>query len=202
MKIRSICNCLLLFGGLCLVWSGNPRQVLAGQNYPSHVKVLGQSSAAPPTAQPVDPAKEAEIRQLMYVVGVKDTVTRMMGAMEQNMRPMFVRSLPPGAYRERLVRLFFEKFHSKVNAEQIVDMVIPVYAQNLSDEDIKGLIQFYKTPLGRKWVSLQPKIQAGIAPAARAWGEQVGRQSMKEVLQEHPDLAEQLKAAAEAEHQH
>jgi hypothetical protein len=202
LKTRSICNCFLFLGGLCLVWSANPRQLCAGQNHPSHVTVFGQSSAAPPAAQQIDPAKEADIRQLMDVVGMKDTVTRMMSAIEQNMRPMFVRSLPPGQYRERLVRLFFEKLHANTDPERILDLVVPVYARNLSDDDIKGLIRFYKTPLGRRWVSVLPKVQAEMAPAARSWGEQVGRQSMKEVLEEHPELEEQMKAAAEAEHQH
>jgi hypothetical protein len=202
MKIRSICNCLLFFGGLCLVWSGNPRQLLAGQNYPSHVSVFGQSSAAPPSAQPIDPAKEADIRQLMELIGMKGIVTRMMGNLEQNMRPIFVRSLPPGEYRERLVELFFEKFHANSDPEHILNIVIPVYARNFSDNDIKGLIQFFQTPLGKKWVSLQPKLESEVTPAARAWGAEVGRESMKQVLEEHPELEQQMKAAIEAQHQH
>jgi uncharacterized protein len=202
MKIRSICTCLLFFGGLCLLLSGNPRRLCAGQNYPSHVSVFGQSSAAPPAARPIDPAKEADIRQLMDVTGVKDTVTQMMDRMEETLRPMFTRSLPPGAYRERLVQLFFEKLHEKNDPEHILNMVIPVYAQNLSDDDVKGLIQFYKTPLGQKWVGVRSKVEAEVAPAARSWGEQIGRESMKEVIEEHPELAEQLKEAIEAEHQH
>ena len=202
MRARSICNCLLFFGCLCLVWSWNPRQLCAGQNHPSHVSVFAQSSAAPPAARQIDPAKEADIRELMEVAGMKATVMRMISAMEQNMRPMFERSLPPGEYRERLVQLFFEKLHANSDPEHILNLVVPVYAQNLSDDDIKGLIQFYKTPLGQKWVSVQPKLESEIAPAARSWGEQVGRQSMKEVLEEHPELEEQMKAAGEAEHQH
>jgi uncharacterized protein len=202
MKIRSICNCLLFFGGLCLVWSGNPRQLLAGQNYPSHVTVFGQSSAAPPSAQPIDPAKEADIRQLMDAAGMRDMVTRMMATLEQSMRPMFVRSLPPGAYRERLVELFFEKFHANSDPEHILNLVVPVYAHNFSDDDIKGLIQFFQSPLGKNWVSLQPKLESEVAPAARSWGAEVGRDSMKQVLEEHPELEEQLKAAAAAAHQH
>ena len=202
MKTRSICNCLLFFGSLCLLWSGNPRQLGAVQNYPSHVTVFGQSAAAPPATQPVDPAKEADIRQLMDAAGMRDTVARMMSTMEQSMRPMFIRSLPPGTYRERLVQLFFEKFHAKTDPEYILKLILPVYARNFSDGDIKGLVQFFQTPLGKKWVSLQPKLESEVAPAARAWGEQVGRESMQEVLEEHPDLEEQLKAAAAAQHQH
>jgi len=202
MKIRSIGNSVLLFGGFCFLCSVGSRQLCAQQSHPSHVTVFGPSSSAPPAAQQIDPAKEADIRQLMDVAGMKDTVARMMSTMEQNMRPMFERSLPPGAYRERLVRLFFEKLHANSDPEHMLDLVVPVYARNLSDDDIKGLIRFYQTPLGRKWVSVQPEVQAEIAPAARSWGEQVGRQSMQEVLEEHPELEEQMKAATEAEHQH
>lgn len=202
MKIRSMGYLVLLFGGICIVCSLGSRRLCAQQSHPSHVTVFAQSSAAPPATQQISPAREADIRQLMEVAGMKETVARMMSTMEQNMKPMFERSLPPGQYRERLVQLFFEKLHAKSDPDHILNLVLPVYARNLSDDDIKGLIRFYKTPLGRKWVSVQPKVQAEIAPAARSWGEQVGRQSMQEVLEEHPELEEQMKAAVEAQHQH
>ena len=202
MKVCSFRYWLLLVSSLSLVWSVSTRQLCAGQDYPRHVTVFGPSSGDTSTAQKVDPATEADIRQLMDLAGTKATVTRMMDNMEQSMRPLLLRAFPPGEYRERLVQLFFDKFHTKVNAEAVVDITIPIYAQNLTDDEVKQLIQFYHTPLGQKWISVQPKMQEELQPRARAWGEQMGREALMEVLQEHPELAEQLKDAAVAARQH
>jgi hypothetical protein len=120
--------------------------------------------------------------------------------MEDSMRPLMLRALPPGEYRERLVQLFFEKVHTKMGAEHILDMAVPIYAQYFSDDEIKQLIELYKTPIAQKLVTLMPEMEARLVPAAQSWGREMGRQAMIEVLQEHPDLAEELKAAAQAAH--
>jgi uncharacterized protein len=202
MKVRSIGYWLLLVFSLCLLWSASARPLCAGQNYPRHVTVFGPPSGDSGAPQKVDPATEADIRQLMDLAGTKAAVTRTMNNMEQSMRPLLLRAFPPGVYRERLVQLFFEKFHAKTNAEAVMDLTIPVYAQYLTDDEVKQIIQFYQTPLGQKWISVQPKVQEDLQPKARAWGEQMGREALIEVLQEHPDLAEQLKDAAVAARQH
>ena len=87
-------------------------------------------------------------------------------------------ALPAGPYRERLVDLFIEKFRAKATPQQVMNLAVPIYAQYLSDADIKGLIQFYKTPLGQKWISVRPKLMAGVLPAAHSLGGEIGRQAM------------------------
>ena len=63
---------------------------------------------------------------------------------------------------------------------------------------MKGLIQFYQTPLGQKTISVLPELTGEMAEAGKQWGQQLGRQSMQEVLTEHPDLASALEAASKA----
>lgn len=202
MKIRGFTHSLLFLGTISLLCGGGCRQLWAGQTYQRHVTVFGNSSAASTSPQKVDPATEADIRELMDLAGTKATVTRVMNNMVDNMRPLFLRALPPGPYRKRLVQLFFEKIHTKMEPQHILDLAVPIYAKYFSDAEIKQVIQFYKTPLGQKWVRLLPKMQAQIMPEAQRWGQQTGRETMIEVLQEHPDLAQQLKAAEEAAHRH
>jgi hypothetical protein len=199
MKIR---NWILLFCSLSVLWSGSSRELRAGQTYQRQVTVFGQSSAPSAPTQAIDPAEEADIRELMDLMEAKATFTRMVDSMANNIRPLLLNALPPGPYRERLVQLFFEKFRAKVSPQYFLDLAVPVYAQYLSDAEIKGLIQFYKTPLGQKWISVQPKVAAGVSPTAHSWGVKLGSQTMQEVLQEHPDLAEELKEAERAAHAH
>lgn len=205
MNFRAMGNWLLLFCSPFIIWSLSARHLCAGQTYQRHVTVFGNSSAAPTAAaapEKIDAAEEADIRQLMDLVGTKATVARVMKLYENSMRPLMLKAFPPGLYRKQLVKLFLEKFDANANPQQVINLAVPAYARYLSDSDIKGLIQFYKTPLGQKWISVRPKVVAAMLPAANSLGRKIGHQSMLEVLHEHPDLARQLRAAERAAHHH
>jgi hypothetical protein len=143
----------------------------------------------------IDPAKEADIRKLLEVTGGAGLAKQIMDSMQGNMKPLLTRSLPPGEYRDQLVELFFEKFQSKADARQLTNQLIPIYDKYLSDGDIKGLIQFYQTPLGQRALGVLPKLSAEAQSAGSKWGQELGRQSMNEVLAEHPELAKALQDA-------
>lgn len=167
------------------------------QALPVVLAAFPQDSAAPPPSQ-IDPAKEADIRKLLEVSGAKDLALQTMGTMEKNIRPMLTASLPPGDYREQLIDLFFAKFHSKIQTQQIVDMAVPVYDKYFSDDEIKGLTQFYGTPLGHKTLQVLPKLMGELQAQGSQWGQRLGRESMEEVLSEHPELAKALEEAQRA----
>jgi len=143
----------------------------------------------------VDPTKEADIRRFMELAGVATMAVQIMDGMEKSMKPLMVNAFPPGTYRDRLIDLFFAKFHEKAGPKQLLDLAVPVYDKYYTAEDIKGLVQFYESPLGKKLSLTQPKLAAELQEIGRQWGEGLGRDSMVEVLGEHPDLAEALKAA-------
>jgi uncharacterized protein DUF2059 len=153
------------------------------------------AAAARANKQPkIDPQKEADIRRLLNVMGSRVAATQLMGDMEKSIKPLLTSSLPPGEYRDRLVQLFFEKFQSKLDPEMMVDLAIPVYDKYLSDADVRGMIEFYSTPLGKKMVQVLPQLMSECGENGRKWGEGIGRESMIEVLQEHPDLQQAMQA--------
>jgi len=143
---------------------------------------------------------EAEIRQLLDLVGTRALVTQSIDSMSTSMKPLLVSSLPPGDYREKLVELFFAKFSTKLDAQRLLDLAVPIYDKNFSHEEIRGLIQFYQTPLGHKTITVLPGLTSQLQEQGRKFGEQVGRQSMLEVLAEHPDMAQALTDAGKASH--
>jgi hypothetical protein len=190
VEIRAVLALLLLSSSLSAQTQDQSRQ-------PPTQGVKQQSAPAKVTAK-IDPAKEADIRRLLDVGGAREAMMEMMAGMEKNIRPLLTNSFPPGEYRERLVELFFEKFHSKVDPRQMLDLAVPVYDKYLSDEEIKGLIEFYSTPLGQKTVKVLPKLMGECAEEGRKWGEKVGRDSMMEVLSEHPELEKAVEDAQKA----
>ena len=167
--------------------------------------VRGQTVDQPNSAQTtepkatlsIDPAKQADIRRLIELTGGKKIASQFMGMMENTIKPSVTNSLPAGEYRSKLVDLFFERLHSKVEA-QLVDLALPLYDKYYSADEIKSLIQFYETPLGEKTISVMPIVMAEMQASGQKLGETAGRQSMIEIFAEHPDLAEALASAQKA----
>jgi len=155
------------------------------------------ASPTAPAAAPIDPAKAADIQRLIEVAGMKDLMAQTMDSMEANIRPNLEGSLPPGEYRSRLIDLFFEKFRAKLTIQDFLDMAAAAYDKYLTDDDIKGLIQFYQTPLGQKTLTILPKLTVELQSEGMKKGEEAGRDAMNEVLTEHPDLAKALQDAAQ-----
>jgi len=170
------------------------------QDAPEREQTQEQKTPVANAAEPhsnIDPAKEADIRTLLAVSGTEEMVTQVLGTMtEKSIKPMLTSSLPPGDYREKLIDLFLLKLQSKMDVRRLLELAVPVYDKYLSDQDVKDLTSFYRTPLGQKTLTVLPKMTAELQEQGRKMGEEAGRQSMIEVLAEHPDLQQALEEAA------
>jgi uncharacterized protein len=176
---------LCLFAGLCAAQDSQSSddQGVAGAANASRAQMQAEQT------------KQADIRHLLQITSAGSLATQSMDQMEKTIRPMVTEALPPGDYREKLVNLFFEKFRSKRQPDELADLVVPIYNKYYSDEDIKGLIQLYQTPLGKKMLSTLPQVMAESQAAGTKWGQQIGRESMMEVLAEHPELQKAMEQA-------
>lgn len=163
----------------------------------SHPAQKSPGASADSAAQAkIDPAKEADIRRLLELTGTKALMAQTMQSMADTIKPMLTQSLPPGEYRQKLVDIFFEKFQAKANLQQMVELAIPAYDKHFSAEEIKGLIKFYETPLGQKTITALPQLMSELGQAGQQWGQELGKESMQEVLAEHPDLRQAMQDAA------
>ena len=176
--------------GLCLVAG----LCAAQDSQPNDQGVAAAANASRAQIQ-AEQTKQEDIRHLLQITSAGSLATQSMDQMEKTIRPMVTEALPPGDYREKLVNLFFEKFRSKRQPDELADLVVPIYNNYYSNEDIKGLIQLYQTPLGKKMLSTLPQVMAESQAAGTKWGQQIGRESMMEVLAEHPELQKAMEQA-------
>ena len=185
----------------CLFFLGALPAHAQDQTTPSPAPPAAESTApsdSAPAQKPIDPAKAADIQRLIEVTGMRTLMEQTMSAMEANIRPNLEGSLPPGEYRAKLIELFVQKFESKLSIQDFLDLAATAYDKYLSDDDVKGLTQFYQTPLGQKTLTIVPKLTAELQTEGAAKGERAGRDAMAEVLTEHPDLAKAMQDAAQA----
>lgn len=191
MRILCLPICVLMFSVVNVT-----AQV---KDAPAPTQATSQRSPAAPVAKPVekklDSQKEADIRKLLDLVGTAELVEQTLQNTDKSMRPLMANAFPPGEYREKLLDLFFARFHSQMKAQSLVDLAIPIYDKYFSEDDIKGLIQFYQTPLGQKSVKTMPQLLNELSEAGRKMGEEVGRRSMLEVMAEHPELEKAMEDA-------
>jgi len=197
MNVRFAIVCALLLSAIPLsAQNTTPDQTSTVP--PATPPVTSASESGTSDLSKIDPAKVANIRTLQEVRGDKRNAVQVMDTMLSSMRPLLSKSLPPGEYRDKLVDLFMQKVRTGDLAQQILDEAVPIYDKYLSDDDVKGLIAFYQTPIGRKLASVTPAMTAELQRAGEKKGEEVGRQAMLQVLAENPDLAKALQDAANA----
>jgi hypothetical protein len=167
------------------------------QTAPAGAGLQQTAPAGAPQAK-IDPAKEADIRRLLDVTGARKLAISTMDSMFKSIRPLMVSSLPSGAYRDKLIDLFVAKFQAKADVTHLLDLAIPMYDKYFSHEEIKSLIAFYETPVGQKAISALPQLMSEMRAEGEKWGQTLGRDSMQEVLAEHPEMEAALEAAGKA----
>ena len=79
--------------------------------------------------------------------------------------------LPPG---------FVTRFRELAMKEDLSEMLIPVYLKNLEEEDLDGLIKFYQSPPGKKFIAAQPAILQESMAIGQKWGTDLAERAMKE----------------------
>lgn len=118
-----------------------------------------------------DKAKNKQIRKLLRLTGAAAMAKQVMGQMLQNLKPAF----------PKVPEKFWTKFAKKANTTELVDKLVPVYAKHLSLADLKGLVKFYKSPVGRKYVKVQPFIVKDSMRIGRGWGLKLANDVVKEL---------------------
>ena len=70
---------------------------------------------------------------------------------------------------------FWDKFIREVNPRDLVDLVVPIYDKYFTQQEIKDLLAFYKTPLGEKTITVTPLLMRESMAAGQLWGEKIGQ---------------------------
>ncbi|WP_420152227.1 DUF2059 domain-containing protein [Siphonobacter sp.] len=112
-------------------------------------------------AQNPVPEKERLIRKLMQVSKVFELARYTMDATIEGQRKVANPNLPEG---------FWEEFKKEITDEKLYELYVPIFSKHYTEEDLKGLITFYETPLGQKMVQNQPLVMQEASQA----GEQLG----------------------------
>ena len=67
---------------------------------------------------------------------------------------------------------FIEKFKNSVSGDDLAELNVPIWMRHLDETDVDGMIAFYKSPVGQKFVKVQPVMQQEAMVAGQKWGQE------------------------------
>jgi uncharacterized protein len=110
----------------------------------------------PPVAVP--PEEEKAIRRLMALLGTDKIAEGLDQSLHLQLRDaMTKRGMPDDRLKQFLQD--FEQDYARLSPDSKVnDALVEVFASHLSAEDINGLVQFYESPLGNRFMDALPYI--------------------------------------------
>ena len=138
------------------------------------VIVVGCSFTA--KAQPTketDPATVATARELLEMSGGGKLGARVIDQMISSFKQKFP-AIPDSVW---------DGLGKEMNGDDLVTLALPVYTKHFTDQEMKAIMAFYRTPAGAKLVESMPDITQEMSRIGQEWGKNVG-QKVVQRLQE------------------
>lgn len=110
-----------------------------------------------------------DIRTFLTISGGISAGDVMIDGMIQSLRPM----------APQVPDSFWQEFRAEVDLNEFTELLVPIYAERFTHQEIRDMIAFYQTPTGRKLASISPELtQAGML-AGQQWGAQLAQRVMQ-----------------------
>jgi hypothetical protein len=148
-----------------------------------------------PAGHSIDPAKEADIRSLMELVGARDAMQDFAAHGADQMRENLLDSVPASDRGQQFVNAFVEAYKAKFNADDATAQLVAIYDQHFTQDEIKGLLQFYGSPLGQKFAAEMPKINTEMQAANRAFSTRIAKDVLQDLRKQYPGVAAHARLA-------
>lgn len=131
--------------------------------------IWGQAKESTPAK-----AKETDVKKLFSLMGADKLGSQIMKQMIMQMK----RGMPD------VPEEYWGSLEKKVNMDELIDLLVPVYQKYLTQEDITGLIEFYNSPLGKRFISAQPSITKDSMQIGQQWGMKIAQQVQDDLKKE------------------
>jgi uncharacterized protein len=195
---KLVMGCGLLAGAFVVVVQAPATHVRA-QDKPARqtASQTPPKSADTPTSK-IDSAKEADIRQLMEVTGVNGLGEQLMNAGIAQFRASVTESQPDNPRAKQFADAFAARFQKHFDPHSVTETVIPIYDKYLSPEDLKTLLEYYKSPFGQRMLKVLPEVAHDSQLAGYTLGQKAAEETMEDLRADYPEFV----PAAKEEEKH
>lgn len=106
--------------------------------------------------------KQKDIRKLISLTDASNLGKELMG--------MLFKELTQDAKLNQIIK---EEMMSEIDFGELGDLLVPVYDRNFTHGDIKSMIAFYDSPVGKKLISVLPSVTKETMVVGQIWGEKM-----------------------------
>ncbi len=130
------------------------------------ILLLGICLAIPSFSQ--SSSYTGKVKKMLILTGAEETfataIDQMMGTIRNT------RNDVPSELWDELHTEF-----KKTSLDDLVEMLAPVYFKYLDESDLDGIIEFYQSPVGKKYAKATPGITRDSMAAGEEWGVKIGQ---------------------------
>ena len=109
-------------------------------------------------------SKEEKIKQLLELSGSGKIGIQVMNQMMDSFKKSF----------SAVPQEFWEEAKQEMKADDITNLITPIYAKYYTETDIDQLINFYNSPIGKKMVATMPQVVQESMTMGQQWGKEIG----------------------------
>jgi uncharacterized protein len=166
---KDITRALLLAGSLAFALAG---------------PAFAQDTAAPPaTAAQVEPDRLAAARDLLQATNTDAQFTAVIPMMFSQLKQSLA---PSGPKMQQELDQVFEEVQKQFieRRNEVLDQIAILYAQKFTAEEMKSLADFYRSPIGQKFIVAVPDLTAEAMKMGNAWGRRIAMDAERKVRDE------------------
>ena len=135
------------------------------------VTTVSSPAFAQSQTQPQNSEKINSIKELIFITGAKNVTQQILNQSIDSMKSQF----------PQVPQKFWNEFKAGANADELINRLIPIYNKYFTEEDIKQLIAFYQTPLGKKVISILPRITQESIEVSQQYGIKAARRAIQKL---------------------
>lgn len=149
------------------------------------VALLLLGAAPSGRADQLDPVAVAKAKEMLAVSRQLQTLDAILVPISQSMEGLLERANPGREkdVREFMLKYYLPEVHKRL--PEIGDLMAEVWVRYFTAAELDQLIAFYKSDIGQKVVSLQPRLFQDGMQLGTDWGERIGREAL---LKMEPEL--------------
>ena len=135
------------------------------------VPASAQQPAAPPAKPPASPAAIAAAKEILTLKNANAMYAQAVPSVVEQTKTALLQSNLN--YQKDLNEVAVIVAQSLAGREkEIGEGMAQVYANEFTEQELKDLVTFYKSPLGQKLLSAEPQAIQGSIAYMRQWGQQ------------------------------
>jgi uncharacterized protein len=164
------------------------------------VSALAQQSGGSTAAagSGINPAKEATIRKLLELTGAKKNELAFGEQLTAYLKNMLEKNLPPTEHKDQISNSLITKVNARLTSDEFINRLIPVYDREFSQDDLKGIISFYESPAGHKFLESSGRVSNEANRISDEWIKTMIPEILDQLMEEFPELKQQTGAPAGA----